>query len=621
MIMKNNKLKIFLFIILLGILFIPKITITSAEEARSETTRTITIKGAGKDHTFKAYQIFKGDLHTEDGKDVLSNIKWGDSVNGENLLNALKASEDSVIEVIADSGSSGTSKQVKEIFKNCTTARDVAEVLALYENDSDMLRIFAELASSNLKTDAEGSSTVSSTYKQDTSSYALDVPTDGYYLIKDVTPDLKETNEFYTRYILKVANNVEVKVKGEVPTVEKSVASTDKGKDEVDSNYSNQELKNEKVLSAETGEALEFTLTGTLPTNYKDYKTYQYIFHDTLSKGLSFIDNSIKVYKVIDGTETEIRLCGTAEHTDCYSSEHVTKEDDGTTTLKITIEDLKKVISDTDFDKGTKKEENKEPKIIVKYYASLNKDAVVGENGNTNTVYLEYSNNPNKEGSGKTGNTPEEKVTVYTYQLNINKKDGKKQKALQGAGFKLYKKIKDADGETDKKVYAVMVENSGGSSSNPYVIEKWIDDENSATEMTTDSEGHISIKGLEDGTYYLKESTTPKGYNTIEDVEIIIKETIKGNEEQATEQSLDSLSIDVSWKDNEKEQKGDTSTTGDPTSGVVETTILNMPGSILPFTGGMGTLLFYIIGFVLVITSFIIIGIKYKKLNKEKSNK
>ena len=491
---------------------------------------------------------------------------------------------------------------MSEIFKDCTTARDVAEVLDLYQDNSDMAIALAEAISSHLNGTKYTSSSAN-----DTDVYTITVPAAGYYFIKDTTSNL-DKNDFYTRYMMKVIKSSELTVKGDVPSITKDVAETSKYYNDSSLNHSDN-LENKKAVSAEIGEALEFTLTGTLPTNYVDYNTYKYIFHDTLSKGLTFKDGSVKLY-ILKKDNTLEEVTDTNKFTIANSKAEGTEN----TTLTITINDLKQIIDNTKYT-----EEN-DYKVIVKYYAYLNENAIIGSTGNPNTVYLEFSNDPNKAGSEKTSNTPEDKVTIYTYQLNINKKDGKKDTALANVGFKLYKKIKD--GETDKTFYAVMKKNSDGNSINPYVIDEWKENESDATEMKTDDQGHISIKGLEDGTYYLKESTTPKGYNTIEDVEITIEETITGNEPNALDstQALTTLSIKVKWKDNEKEKEGQENK-GDHNTGIVETTILNMPGSILPFTGGMGTLLFYIIGFILVITSFIIIGIKYKKLNKEKSNK
>ena len=590
MIMKNNKFKIFLFILLLGILIIPKITTISAEEARGDSSYTITIKGSSKNHTFEAYQVFKGDLNTEDGKDVLSNIKWGNGVNGDSLLTALKVDSTS-INKMTESGSANQKVQMSELFKDCTTARDVAEVLDLYKDNSDMAIAFAEVVSSNLN-----GTKISANATSDTNEYTITVSGAGYYFIKDTTENLKQ-NDFYTRYIMKIIKDSELTVKGDVPSITKDVAETSKFYNDSSLNHSDN-LENKKAVSAEIGEALEFTLTGTLPTNYVDYNTYKYIFHDTLSKGLTFKDGSVKLY-ILKKDNTLEEVTDTNKFTIANSKAEGTEN----TTLTITINDLKQIIDNTKYT-----EEN-DYKVIVKYYAYLNENAIIGSTGNPNTVYLEFSNDPNKAGSEKTSNTPEDKVTIYTYQLNINKKDGKKNTALANVGFKLYRK------DSTKTYYAKLK----NSDTKEYIIDGWTENESEATEMLTDSEGHLKMRGLEDGIYYLKESTTPKGYNTIEDVEINITETITGNEPNALDsaQALTELSINVKWKDNEKEQTS-SQNEGSKDTGIVETTILNMPGSILPFTGGIGSLLFYVIGIVLVITSFIIIEIKYKKHNKVK---
>ncbi len=548
---KNNKVIATLLVVLLTIIC----SLTCIVKAESK--YTITIYGAGQGHSYSAYQVFDGLLDAEK-TGILSNIKWGKGVNAENLLIQLKASNVEVNERIlnsegTDSVPSGSTKTIGEIFKNCTYARDVAQVLELYENDSDMTKAFAEIVNSNL-------GTVSATSSYEGNEYKIEVENAGYYFIKD-SDDLTGTNEAYTRYILHVARDQKIKVKGSVPTLEKT--------ESLDGNVTF------KALSAEIGDVIKYRLEGTLPTTYDDYTTYKYKFTDTLSTGLKYVDGSLKVYIVDkDGTEHEnnsfeVKINGQ--------------------NIEVSIENLKDITEVT-----------KDSKIVVKYDAKLTEDAVVGGVGNENKAHLEFSNNPNAGGSESTEDTPEEKVKVYTYELDINKENGKTKQALQNVGFKLYKK------EGDKTLYAKV-------NTDTNALEEWVEQIDDATELFTDSNGHIAVKGLKAGEYYLKETTVLDGYNSIEDIKLKIEEVLIGNEENEFTQSLDSLSLKVTVTDNGN--SNETTINGDVSNGSVEATILNYPGTLLPGTGGIGTIIFYVIGGLLIVGSALFL-IRTKSLNK-----
>lgn len=197
------------------------------------------------------------------------------------------------------------------------------------------------------------------------------------------------------------------------------------------------------------GDSVPFHLIGTVP-DMSNYDTYKYIFHDTLCAGLTApAVKDIKVYlssdKIKDSTDTDI----TDKFTISVSEQ----------TITITCRNLKEI---DEIEAGKH--------IIVEYSATLNQNAAVGLPGNDNTVKLEYSNNPDQSGSGEntpTGETPEDKVIVFTYKLDVTKVDGaNKETKLKDAEFKLYKK----SGET--KQYAKVDENQK--------VTSWVDEENAS---------------------------------------------------------------------------------------------------------------------------------------------
>ena len=505
---------------------------------------TITINGAGSGHEYSAYQVFTGTLDA-DKTGVLSNIQWGTGVDSANLLSALQSSVVSVNErqLAADGTSSeatGSQKTIGEIFKGCTEASEVADILALYENDSDMLREFAEIVSKNLK---EEPAPVKSTYEEP--SYKIEVESAGYYFIKD-SKDLGGTDEAHTRYILNVIKDQEVNAKGSVPTVTKTITT---------------EAGAKKAVSAEIGETLSFELKGTMPTTYDDYGKYQYDFYDTLPEGLKYVESSAHVYLVNDGDEQDI-----------------------TEKFEVTSEGTSLNIKAVDGDVKGIEGLTSESEIVVRYQATVEKEATLGQDGNVNQVVLKFSNNPNAGQEASLGETPANEVKVFTYELDIEKQNGKTKAPLSGAGFKLYK---DREGTT---VYAILDDETK-------TIKEWTETEASATELLTDGSGKVTVKGLKAGKYSLKETTVPDGYNQMDDVELEITEEITGSEVGSVTQTLDSFSLKSTVKESS------TTTSGDLATGAVKATILNFPGALLPSTGGIGTVIFYVIGGLLIVGS------------------
>ena len=331
----------------------------------------------------------------------------------------------------------------------------------------------------------------------------------GYYLIK--TTAVTEENGVYTYYIFKVVKNTTANIKADAPEVKKAVDDND----------------------ANIGDTVTFTLTATMPSNLQGYEKYKVIFHDTLSAGLAFVEGTVKV--TVDG----------AEKTSAFTSTH----DNGTLTIScndVLAETVGATVGGT---------------IVVTYDAILDDDAVIGTAGNPNKVYLEYSNDPNWNGTGNepTGETPEKEVEVYTWEIPVFKYTGA-DTALAGAGFTLY-----TDAECTAAVNLVATEDS-----TIYKVCTQADckDHTHVNEIMTGETGKFEIKGLEKDTYYLKETATPAGYNTL------------------------SAPVTVVISDNGKI----TNTSDDNT-----VKIQNNSGAELPSTGGMGTTLFYALGAVLVI--------------------
>ncbi len=515
-------------------------------------TYTITIKGSTsssgttESHTYSAYQVFAGDLAT-DGQ-TLSNVTWGSGVNSTSLLAAVKA--------IADGDDTP--------FANCTTAADVAEVLGGYNNDSDVAKAFATAVSSNLAT---ASGTASST--NDDGNYVISGLAAGYYFVMD-SASLQGQDAAETRYVLEVVSNVTVTPKSDTPSVTKKVKETN--------DTANTTSSWQDAADYDINDTIPYQLTGTLPSVLDDYSTYAYTFVDTLSAGLTYNTNSVKVYVVTGETTTEVVSSGYTVSTDSISAEAASNA--GGTTLTVAISDVKS-LTDTS---GAAITVTSTSTIVVEYTATLNSNAVIGSAGNPNEVYLTYSNNPNGTGTGK---TPIDKVIVFTYEIDANKireatdedQTSEKYVALEGAGFTLYKLV-------------------NGS----YVAVG-----NEVKDVTT-----FTFKGVDAGTYKLEETTVPDGYNKADDVIFKIVATYDTTDDNPT---LTALSVTDS--DGNTISGTDGSFTATVNTGVVSTDILNEKGSVLPTTGGMGTTILYVIGTILVLGAAILLVTK-KRMSSER---
>lgn len=379
------------------------------------------------------------------------------------------------------------------------------------------------------------------------SSYKFDNLKAGYYLVKDVDGSQKDTAGTYTSYIVQVIGSVTQDTKLDVPAVVKKVKDTN------DSTGVTPDWQDS--ADYDIGDTVPYQITGTIPSNIDKYETYMYAFTDTMSKGLTYTKGNAKI---------EI---GNTDVTSSFE-ETVTSNTDGSTTVTWSCGDLKKISGVT---------LNKDMKVVVNYNCTLNKDAVLGSAGNPNTVYLTFSNNPNQGGDGETGKTPEDKNIVFTYKVVVNKVD-KDNKALAGAEFTLYKVKADNTSETVGAPYTL----TGNA-------------ENDATIFTA--------TGLDDGTYVLKETKTPAGYNTIADQYFTV--TAEHNTDSA-DPKLTSLSGDA--------LTGSVITfTADKDAGSLTTNVVNEKGANLPSTGGAGTRMLYTAGVILLAAGLILIVIRRRR--------
>lgn len=491
-------------------------------------------------HSFEAFQIFQGDVSDDNTK--ISNVKWG-----KNITN----STDFLEKLTADPTISGE-------FNNPTTAQDVLAVISKWHDSDDNSIAFARFVCHYLYSGAVDPGT-----SIPSSGDVVEIPEDGagYYLIVDTTDfSTGDSYHAYNSFLLKVNKgkfNLPIKPKFVKPTVEKKVYDND-----------NNDISSAGGWGSSADHAInekfKFQLIAKLPASsdraYDYYDNYTVRFTDTLSEGITY-DRLDSVVIESNGTPYDI-------------TEDSSKYTINTDNLKsqnyfvVNIPNVKNCVANL----------NDGATITVTYTAHLNETATVNTAGgdshtdNENSVFLTYSNNPRINTS--VDKTIPSKVCVYTYQLNNTKRqntvDGP---ALAGAGFKLY-----SDAECNNEVglyqegeFYYPIKDATGKK---------------AVEMISGENGQFNVKGLDAGTYYLKETITPAGYDTCGVTPVTIKADHSGN---------DYVNLEGS-----------------------NLTIVNKKagGITLPSTGGIGTTIFYVVGGGLMVAAIVLLVTKKRMENK-----
>ena len=456
---------------------------------------------------FVAYEIFVGKLaddfagdstsgngwsYTAPNSNKLTVTGWGNGVNVEAFVGALIADQGGAFGgAFAGMGDTyaATAGEGKQAYGDLACALEVAGILSDKASSPAFVKAFAALAATHKTSNAK-----TSTYHTATKRWVIGGDAsfnNGYYLIVDtrgdkVDGDNTTQGESTSEYMLTVAGNTTMYVKSDAPEVEKTIVTD--------------AARNTTATGAtfDIGDTVTFRLTGTLPENYASYKEYQYTFHDTLSKGLSYTANSIKVYAV-DDENTRYVIASDAANPQVTVG---TYSDATGTDLTVRFSDLKtvtgaKVGETTTTVPGTALDSDWE--IVVEYNAVLNTAADLGNTGNPNTVYLQYSNDPTDGGVG-TNTTTVKTAYAFTFGLDLLKTGvGTDSAALAGAGFTL---------TNSEGAYATFTRGDGN-----YTLDGWVAQEQLRDDhvyiLSSDTDGKMIVRGLDVGEYTLTEVVTP----------------------------------------------------------------------------------------------------------------
>lgn len=506
-----------------------------------------------KNHDYIAFQIFKGVISSKDNP-TLSDVTWGSHITHP----------DDFLEKLKDAPIIGA--QFHSIdATDATDAATVQKVLAVISqwNDSDDDSIaFARFVCHYLYSNGDPQSTIVG------GGGAIKIPEPGYYLIVD-TINFNDGDHYHAYNSFLLVNdthqgeyNVIINHKVVKPTVEKKVYDND-----------NNDISSAGGWGSSADHAInekfQFQLIAKLPAGrdegraYDYYDKYTVCFNDTLSEGITY-DGLDSV--VIESNGTPYDITNDSSKYDIDISNLKSQN-----SFVVKIHDVKNCVANL----------NDGATITVTYTAHLNDKAYVniagGSTSNINKVYLTYSNNPKDESS--IGKTPESTpVYVYTYQLNNTKhQDTEKGPALEGACFRLYSDEACTD-QSEVQLY----QKDGFY----YPIKDVLGKE--AVEMKSAANGTFNVKGLDAGTYYLKEITPPDGYSACKEIPV----TIKADHSRNDQVNLEGSNL---------------------TNDIVN---IKAGGITLPSTGGIGTTLFYVVGGGLMVAAIVLLVTKKRMENK-----
>ncbi|MGM9913002.1 isopeptide-forming domain-containing fimbrial protein [Floccifex sp.] len=471
------------------------------------------------------------------------------------------------------------SKLSKEASK--VSEYEVIDYIQTMTDNSNELRLFVEELRDEIVSLNLDGTLINVVDTQSDGSIRFEGLAQGYYLTDEVT-NVQNQHSAASLIMLETASqSATIQIKSDYPTITKKIKEDDNN------------IGWNDIADFEIGQNVPYKYETYVP-DIMAYKSYKMAFHDIMDEALTFDASSVKI------TISDASKSYTLTSKEMNISENVNNE-----SFEVTIDDIKEIV-DREFTSGVYGQT-----VTLTYQATLNDKASTrtGRAGFENKVRLEFSNNPDSDGSGSTGLTPWDTVVCFTFKMNGLKIDDENIK-LEGAKFRLYR-----DENCTNEVYLKQGEGQYIVMNTDHV------DSTKAVEMISNKEGVFNISGLDQGTYYLKETQAPDGYRQLKDpikIEITPEYCTNRNEyienQGSSDLVLKNLSANATIKQfyNGSYSESEDSLQTNAQHGSFNLSVENQEGSSLPITGSNTVIFMLLAGCGLMILSM-----KNRKQNEE----
>lgn len=437
-------------------------------------------------------------------------------------------------------------------------------------------------------------------------SATIEVDNYGYYFVMDDSSTIAGLGITASGSFIPVtSDNITISVKNSIPTLDKQIRHDDQATENEDGSYTGGW---DIVGDHQIGDTVEYLITTTLPKNIGDYikgltsSEYLYVLYDEMDAGMT-LDGAPVIY--IDSARTEELDAGYYTVYDVgdvaleefelydYTQDNVAEANKVTLASIIPEAATFVIVVDVeefafDGDDGYTYQNGSGgttiPSLYTYYTATLNENATLNKDYNTNSATLVFNNSTAEAYSY---DTTDEQVFNYTFVLNVTKLD-QDSEPLAGVEFGLYAHGNYIPLTLEGTVDGVDIYYPNSEATDGYI--------------TTNATGKFQIIGLNDEvTYTLVEEEAPSGYNAIDPMSFTISVTYDSTGTAITNlyQTHSNISLN-----NDSE---------------FYTTIINLKTVILPSTGGMGTIIFQVGGALIMVIAIAFLLMKKKKSNTEEN--